>query len=302
MTKILMVRPLNFGFNHQTADSNVFQHQNATEQNTQQFALAEFDNMVAGLQANAVEVIVIDDTANPIKPDAVFPNNWVSFHENGQVFLYPMNAPNRRFERREDIMEGIKANFSISAVTDLSYFEAEGKFLEGTGSMVFNRDLKLAYACISPRTNADVLNEFCNQSGYKQVSFRATDAQNLPIYHTNVMMSIGNYFVVICMESITDPIERDVLKASFAYSGKEVIEISLEQMNNFAGNILQVENREGMPLLVMSARAKKAFRAEQIKTLSKYAKIVDFKLDTIENIGGGSARCMMAEVFLPHLD
>src|ERR1700759_270659 len=201
---ILMIRPVNFGFNEQTAGSNAFQVRNAEQQQVQDKALSEFDNLVKILQENGVEVIVIDDTPEPHTPDSIFPNNWVSFHQDGNVFLYPMMAENRRLERREDIIMQLEDEFKINHIIDLSRFEHEHKFLEGTGSMVLDRENKIAYACISPRTDRDVLALFCEQAGYKEVSFNAYDEQHQAIYHTNVLMCIGSKFAVICLDSITD--------------------------------------------------------------------------------------------------
>src|ERR1700743_877575 len=199
---ILMIRPVNFGFNEQTAGSNAFQNRDAAQQQVQDKALAEFNNLVNVLRENGVEVIVIDDTPEPHTPDSIFPNNWVSFHQDGNVFLYPMMAENRRLERREDIIMQLEDEFKINHIIDLSRFEHEHKFLEGTGSMVLDRENKIAYACLSPRTAKDVLSLFCEQTGYKEVSFQAFDQNHQAIYHTNVLMCIGSEFAVVCFDSI----------------------------------------------------------------------------------------------------
>ncbi|HVS91715.1 MAG TPA: arginine deiminase-related protein [Mucilaginibacter sp.] len=296
---ILMIRPVNFGFNEQTAGSNAFQNPNAVQQQVQDKALREFDQMVALLRENGVEVIVIDDTAEPHKPDSIFPNNWVSFHADGTVFLYPMMAENRRLERREDIITQLEDEFKVKHVIDLSHFEREHKFLEGTGSMVLDRENKIAYACLSPRTNRDVLEEFCLDSGYKPVLFHAVDEKGTDIYHTNVLMCIASSFAVICMDCIQDKKEKEAVLTSFQSTQKQVVTITFGQMNHFAGNMLEVQNKAGERLLVMSKSAWDSLNYEQKAILSSFCKPVYADIGTIEANGGGSARCMMAEVHLP---
>jgi len=293
---ILMIRPINFGFNEQTAESNAFQ-KNAEQTEVQQKALQEFDAFVEILRANEVDVTVINDTPEPHTPDSIFPNNWISFHEDGSVFLYPMQAENRRLERK--VFNTIKEAFEAKQVYDLSYFEQQNQFLEGTGSMVLDRDNKLAYACISPRTNPEVLAEFCRISGYQTVSFHATDENGKAIYHTNVLMGIGDRFAVICLDSIPDETEKSAVKEALQQSGKEIVAISFGQMNAFAGNMLQLKSKSGESLLVMSETAFSSLKETQIKALEKYSTLIHTSLNTIETNGGGSARCMMAEVFLP---
>ena len=295
---ILMIRPVNFMFNEQTAGNNKFQQ--ASEQSElQQHALIEFDGFVKMLRTNGVDVTVIDDTLKPATPDSIFPNNWISFHDDGSVFLYPMFSENRRWERRQDIIETIGEKFEVNHLTDLSFFEQQVAFLEGTGSMVLDRDNKIAYACLSVRTDQSVLDNFCILSGYESVSFQAIDETRFPIYHTNVMMCVGDKFVVICLESISNLEERESVIQSFIETGKEVVAIDFNQMNHFAGNMLQVKNDKNESLLVMSEQAFKALNETQINTLEKYAKIVHAPLYMIEQNGGGSARCMLAEVHLP---
>jgi hypothetical protein len=296
---ILMIRPVSFDFNEQTAGSNAFQVRNAEQADVQQKALAEFDTLVDKLRANGIDVIVIDDTPQPHTPDSIFPNNWVSFHEDGKVFLYPMQAKNRRLERRADVIDLLKQQFNISEVDDLSHFEQQTKFLEGTGSMVLDRQNKIAYACLSPRTDVEVMNAFCEKSSYSPVYFHAVDGNGTAIYHTNVLMCIADKFVVICLDAIRDKQEKAALWDMFKQTGKEVIEITLSQMNAFAGNMLELVNDKGEHLLVMSARAFQSLRSDQVKVLERYCRIVYSDLTTIENNGGGSARCMMAEVCLP---
>ncbi len=295
---ILMIRPVNFGFNEQTAGSNAFQNRNAEQQQVQNKALNEFDNLVKLLQNNGVEVIVVDDTHEPHTPDSIFPNNWVSFHQDGNVFLYPMMAENRRLERREDIIMQLEDEFTVKHVIDLSRFEHEHKFLEGTGSMVLDRENKIAYACISPRTDKEILALFCKQTGYKEVSFYAFDQNHQAIYHTNVLMCIGSKFAVICLDSITDDNERNAVLTILKLTHKEIINISFTQMNQFAGNMLELKNKSGESLLVMSKNAYQSLGQDQKTALEKYCKLLYADINTIENNGGGSARCMIAEVHL----
>jgi hypothetical protein len=297
---ILMIRPVNFGFNEQTAGSNAFQNRNAEQQQVQDKALKEFDGLVDVLRQNGVEVIVVDDTLEPHTPDSIFPNNWVSFHGDGTVFLYPMLAENRRLERREDIIMDLEDEFKIKHVIDLSRFEHEHKFLEGTGSMVLDRENKIAYACLSPRTDKDVMYLFCSQSGYKPVLFHAVDEKGMDIYHTNVLMCIGSKFAVICLDSIKDEDEKNSVTSILKLTHKDIINISFAQMNQFAGNMLELQNKSGDSLLVMSQNAYQSLTATQKTNLEKYCRIVYTDINTIENNGGGSARCMIAEIHLPN--
>lgn len=298
---ILMIRPVNFGFNEQTAGSNAFQNRNAAQQQVQDNALKEFDNLVKVLQDNGVEVIVVDDTTEPHTPDSIFPNNWVSFHHDGTVFLYPMMAENRRLERREDIIMQLEDEFKVKHVIDLSHFEHEHKYLEGTGSMVLDRENKIAYACLSPRTDQEVLNQFCTDSGYKPVLFHAVDGNGMDIYHTNVLMCVGSKFAVICLDSIKDEQEKNSVVQSLQKNGKEIVSITFAQMNQFAGNMLELKNQTGQSLLVMSQNAYNSLNPDQKATLEKFCKLLYADINTIENNGGGSARCMIAEVHLPSI-
>jgi len=295
-----MIRPVNFGFNEQTAGSNAFQNRNAEQQQVQDKALKEFDNLVNVLRENGVEVIVIDDTFEPHTPDSIFPNNWVSFHNDGTVFLYPMMAENRRLERREDIIMQLEDEFKVKHVIDFSHFEHENKFLEGTGSMVLDRENKIAYACLSPRTDKEVLALFCKESGYQPVLFHAVDQSGMDIYHTNVLMCIGSSFAVICLDSIKDESEKEQVISTLKSTQKQIVSISFEQMNHFAGNMLEVQNQSGESLLVMSKSAWDSLNYEQRAILSSFSKPIYIDISTIENNGGGSARCMIAEVHLPH--
>lgn len=299
-SNILMIRPVSFGFNEQTAESNAFQNRDADQQAVQDKALTEFDHFVKTLEHAGVQVTVVNDTPQPHTPDSIFPNNWVSFHDDGTIFLYPMQAENRRLERREDIITNLEDQFKVSHIIDLSRFEADHRFLEGTGSMVLDRENKIAYACLSPRTDKQVLDLFCEQAGYKAISFDAADEHGKAIYHTNVLMCVGSKFAVICADSIPNPHERIVVLESLKSNQKEVITISFEQMNRFAGNMLEVKNDKGETLIVMSKNAFNALDSEQKTTLEKYGNLVYADINTIETNGGGSARCMMAEVHLPH--
>ncbi|MBO9674702.1 MAG: amidinotransferase [Sphingobacteriaceae bacterium] len=293
-----MIRPVDFKFNEQTAANNKFQVA-STERNVQAQALKEFDAFVELLRKNDVDVTVVDDTLQPETPDSIFPNNWVSFHEDGSVYLYPMFSENRRLERRKEILDGLKDRFEVNHISDLSFYEHQYAFLEGTGSMVLDRTNKIAYACLSVRTDEEVLNNFCMLTGYEPVAFQAVDSDNFPIYHTNVMMCIGDRFAVICLDSIRNPDERLQVSISLKGSGKEVIEISLEQMNQFAGNMLQLSNTASESLLVMSEQAYLSLNPEQVAALEQYSRIIYAPLYTIEKNGGGSARCMLAEIHLP---
>jgi hypothetical protein len=295
---ILMIRPVDFKFNEQTAGNNMFQIA-SSDSDVQTQALKEFDGFVDLLRKNDVDVTVVDDTLQPETPDSIFPNNWVSFHEDGSVYLYPMFSENRRLERRRDILDGLKENFEVNHISDLSFYEQQYAFLEGTGSMVLDRTNKIAYACLSVRTDEEVLNNFCMLTGYQPVPFQAVDGSNFPIYHTNVMMCIGDRFAVICLDSIRNAEEKLNVSISLKSSGKEIIEISLEQMNKFAGNMLQVANAAGESLLVMSEQAYLSLNAEQITALEQYSYIIYAPLYIIEKNGGGSARCMLAEIHLP---
>jgi hypothetical protein len=299
---ILMIRPIRFGYNEQTATSNAFQNNiDLKAEEAQTNAIQEFDGFVTMLRGNGVNVIVINDTPSPHTPDSIFPNNWISFHDNGDILLYPMQAENRRLERREDIIRQLEENYSVKHVIDLSRFEAQNQFLEGTGSMVLDRVNKIAYACLSPRTDAEVLEAFSQEEGYKILLFNSVDSHNQPIYHTNVVMCIGSEFAVICLESIKVEQEKQLVINTLKGSGKEVIDISFDQMNRFAGNMLEVESTTGEKLLVMSQKAYQSLTAEQVATLSQYARLIYADLDTIETLGGGSARCMLAEIHLPKI-
>jgi hypothetical protein len=294
---LLMIRPVGFDFNAETAVNNAFQ-QVGSNLDAQIKAEKEFDEFVNKLRAVGVDVTVIQDTPEPRTPDSIFPNNWISFHDDGTIILYPMFAVNRRAERKPHVIDVLKKKFIINDTIDLSSFEKENIFLEGTGSMVLDRVNKISYACISPRTDLSVLNEWCRQTNYIPCSFRSVDQKGGEIYHTNVMMCVADRYVVICLDSIPDIEEKNKVIRQIKESGKEIIFISLDQMNQFAGNMLQVENKEGKKYLAMSSRAYHCLTPEQIGKINTYNEIIHSDLHTIETNGGGSARCMMAEVFL----
>lgn len=300
-SNILMIRPLNFGFNEETAENNSFQTKAKSHNPSEikKMAMEEFDNFVAKMRGVGINVIVIEDTAEPIKPDAVFPNNWVSFHQNGFAITYPMFAEVRRKERRDDILEKLKEHFNLEGVIRLEKFEAENRFLEGTGSMILDRANKICYACTSPRTDEGLLDIFCEYVQYQKVSFQSVDAHGEDIYHTNVMMALGEDFVVIGMSTIKDEEQKKMLLDLFEKTNKTVIDISFKQILSFAGNMLQVRNEKGETYLVMSQQAFESLTEEQITEIEKRTKILSSPIEAIETLGGGSARCMMAEVFLP---
>ncbi len=299
---VLMIEPVAFGYNAQTAENNYFQV-NVQNDDTQKKALAEFNAFAAKLEEKGVNVVKVQDTPEPHTPDSIFPNNWVSFHRDGKVILYPMFAPNRRVERRQDVLKAVEnQGFRIDRVVDVSHFEEEGKYLEGTGSMIFDHTHKIAYGSVSLRLDEGLFRKFCAENGYEPVvfhSYQNAGEERLPIYHTNVMMCVADRFVVICLDCIDNEIEREKVQEVIKSTGKELIEISEEQLQNFAGNMLQVHNSEGKTFLVMSQTAFNSLSAEQVSRIEKYSEIISADLNTIEVNGGGSARCMLAEVFLP---
>jgi hypothetical protein len=301
---VLMVRPACFCFNRETAPSNAFQRApdaaDPDPANLSSLALREFDELANRLARAGVLVIVADDTPEPVKPDAIFPNNWVSFHRDGTVVLYPMLAPNRRLERREEVIRQVvrAGGFRVSRTLDLSYREAGAQYLEGTGSLVLDRRNRVAYANLSPRTDLDVLGEFAQMLDYDLVPFEAVDGAGRPVYHTNVMMAVGGQFAVVCGESITEVRRRDGVYAQLRASGREIIEISLAQMHAFAGNILELAPR-GASLIAMSTTAWNSLDAAQRRALERYGAVLAADIPVIERHGGGGVRCMLAEVHLP---
>lgn len=299
---VLMIRPARFRSNPQTAASNAFQQTNPDHDAVavQRLAEQEFEALEGALKQAGVNVVVYADTPSPDKPDAVFPNNWLSTHADGSVVLYPMQAANRRIERRPEIVTDLAAanGLMIADIVDLSDAEQQGHFLEGTGSMVLDRAHRIVYACLSPRTHRDILSTWCARFGYEAVTFAAF-SNGQPIYHTNVMMSIGARQAIVCLESIEAAHERDQVRARLEATGHEIIEITPAQMNAFAGNMLELTSANGEAVIVMSQRACDSLDDAQRARISKNARIVSAPITTIEDHAGGGVRCMLAEIFLP---
>lgn len=300
--QLMMIRPANFGSNPETAIDNAFQQAAAPWELTSiaQKAREEFDAFVGKLQAAGVQVLVIEDTPEPPKTDAVFPNNWITSHEDGVIITYPMYSPIRQRERRMDIIELLFERFGFTRYLSLEDWELlQDRIVEGTGSMILDRENRIAYACLSQRTNEEALLEWAQMMRFNLLYFTATDSEGTPIYHTNVMMALGTTHAVVCMEAIRAEEEQAALRKSLADTGKTIVEISLEQMNQFAGNMLEVKGTAS-PVWAMSSAAYAALKSEQIEALSSGGKqLLHSDLSTIEAYGGGSARCMMAEIFVP---
>ncbi len=300
-----MIRPVAFRLNEQTAVNNYYQKvmESLTIENVHQKALEEFDAFVGKLRSVGIDVTVIEDTKAPDTPDSIFPNNWISFHENKDVALYPMFAENRRQERREDILDELEEKgFEIENIVDYTSAEKDGFFLEGTGSMIIDRENQKVYCALSPRADEELLIEFCEDFEYTPIIFEAfqtVHGERKQIYHTNVMMCLGETFAVICADCIDDKKERKLVLDSLKADKKEIILITEDQVNNFAGNMLQVRGNSDERYIVMSSSAHKSLSKKQIAQLEKHGNILSSSLDTIEAAGGGSARCMMAEIFLP---
>lgn len=294
---LLMIRPAKFAYNAETAVNNAFQ---VNEQNndTQELALNEFDHFVAKLKAQDIDVIVINDTLTPHTPDSIFPNNWISFHEDGTAILYPMFAKNRQAERKESTLDAIYNQLTIQQTIDFSVLEKEEIYLEGTGSIIFDHPNKIAYACISPRTDENLFRKLCAELSYEPIVFEALDGKNQQIYHTNVMMCLADRYAVICLDSIQSEYERYNVVAKLQATNKIIIDITLDQVNQFAGNMLQVWNRHGKSFLVMSSSACNTLTKDQLSLLESLDTIISVEIPTIETNGGGSARCMMAEINL----
>ena len=300
---ILMIRPINFGYNEETAGDNHYQNKDSIIKNSNETAQKEFDNMVKNLKQNGISVHVFQDDENDYTPDSIFPNNWVSFHENGDVGLFPMYAKNRRLERRPEVLEFLESEgFTISNIVDYSSAECENKFLEGTGSMILDRENRIAYCSISNRSNEDLFIEFCEDFEFNPVifnSFQSVGDKRLPIYHTNVMMCVATDYVIICLDSIDDKKQRKNVSNFIIESGKKLIEISEKQVESFAGNMLELINENGESILVMSKSAEDSLDENQKNTITNHSRIISCDINTIEVCGGGSTRCMMAEIFLP---
>jgi len=302
---ILMIRPVQFRMNEQTAVNNYYQKtiEHLSSDAVNALAVEEFDAFVQKLRAAGIQVVVVDDTKEFDTPDSIFPNNWISFHQNGTIALYPMFAENRRFERKESVVEAVEQKgFSIKHVVDYSEAEQENLFLEGTGSIILDREYQKAYCALSPRADEQLFIEFCEDFDFFPVIFSAYQTVNQKrekIYHTNVMMCIGSTFAVICLDSIDDKKERKNVIYHLKKDNKDIIEITEDQVNQFAGNMLQLLGKNNTPFLIMSQSAFDSLRADQLSKLEKHTKIISSSLQTIEACGGGSARCMMAEIFLP---
>lgn len=300
---ICMVRPANFGYNDQTGNDNAFQHENKDRpaEEIKIKAVEEFDEFVSILQGKGIEVTVFNDTIAPNKPDAVFPNNWLTFHSDNTIITYPMFAPVRRAERRRDIIEYFLSRNERAEHIDLSEYEKVGVFLEGTGSMVLDRVHRIAYACKSNRTHDSFFERYSKFFGWEPIIFSATDRNDTDIYHTNVMMALGEGWAVICEEALEDPKDRNLIMDKLYSTGYQVIPITYVQMMNFAGNILQVNSRQGMPYIVLSQRAYESLDEEQLNLLNQFGEYLIIPINFIETYGGGGVRCMMAEVFGDYL-
>lgn len=299
---VLMVRPARFETNPQTAESNRFQgNLDAPPAEQQAAALDEFEDLKTALETSGVRVLAFDDTPEPHTPDAIFPNNWVSFHADGTVVLYPMEAENRRPERRRDIVEMLaeKHGFLVREIVDLTRHELNGHYLEGTGSMVLDRVNRIAYACLSSRTHLDPLGDFAQRLDYDVVSFDAVDSRGAPIYHTNVLMNIGEELAVICGEAIAREDQRSAVIESLEKSGHRILMLSLAQLQAFAGNMLELRSSSGRRVVVMSQRARNALSDAQLELLQSNGDVVSASIDAIEQSAGGSVRCMLAEIHLP---
>jgi hypothetical protein len=302
---VLMIRPARFESNPLTAASNLFQGRNDSLPEQQQLdAEAEFEGLAAALAAGGIQVVQVDDTEEPHTPDAIFPNNWVSFHADGTVVLYPMEAANRRTERRPDVIDTLanEYGFQVREIVDLSPHEDHSHFLEGTGSMVLDRANRIAYACLSSRTHLDALGDFAQRMDYEVVAFDAVDKDGAPIYHTNVLMNVGEELAVICDEAIPRDEQREAVIQSLEASGHEVLNLSFDQMHAFAGNMLELRSSSGQRVVAMSEQARNSLTKPQLEKISAYAQIISAPIENIESSAGGSVRCMLAEIHLPLAD
>lgn len=297
---VLMVRPANFGFNPETAENNAFQVNDTSKgiEEIKDLARVEFDRFVEVLKAHKIEVIVVEDTIAPVKTDSIFPNNWFSTHVDGKVFIYSMYSPNRRLEKRREIIDLLDARYVVKNKVDLSYHEENNKFLEGTGSMILDRPNKKVYACISERSHKVVLTQYAEDLDYELVAFTAVDNDDIKYYHTNVIMALGEVLAVICLESIVDSVERNHVEQLLEADGKIIIDITRSQVEQFAGNMLQVNGADGKKYLIMSTSAFNSLTPSQVLSINEYCEVIHSDLAIIEKYGGGSARCMLAEIFL----
>ncbi|MBI4973218.1 amidinotransferase [Candidatus Roizmanbacteria bacterium] len=297
---VVMISPDQFGFNPQTAESNNFQHKlDISAQEVQKRAMREFENMVALLRSKGITVLTLPSRKDAITPDAVYPNNWFSHHAGGILIVYPMLAHNRRLERQTQELKQLLTdnNISVSKLFDITSHEKEGHILEGTGSMVLDREHKVAFAMASVRTDKHEFGAWCRMMGYEGIFFHAIDSSKFPVYHTNIAMNMGKEFAVVCLESIPDATERKSVEQKLKFLKKEIVKISVAQIHQYCGNVLQLVSNEGKPMIVMSKTAHSAFTQENKNTLSKNGELIIADIPTIEQVGGGSARCMMAEVF-----
>lgn len=297
---VFMVRPSHFRYNTATAVSNAFQHPSILSQKEiNQKVIEEFDQFVVTLRAKGIEVLVMESTQQPAKPDAVFPNNWISLHQDGNLCLYPMLTKNRQLEREAHIINHLKEKFDVRQIKDFSLNEKKGRIVEGTGSIIFDHPNKIAYACRSKRTDVSLFKDICDELGYLPIHFNAIDDNNQSIYHTNVMMALGEAYSLICLESIKDNAERERVVRSLKETDHIIIAISQKQMKAFAGNALEIINQEGKRFLALSKTAYTALEADQKEIITATAELLPLAVPTIEYIGGGSVRCMIAEVFTP---
>lgn len=297
--KVLLIRPANFGYNLETASSNAFQNNTINTQETSRKALVEFEKLAQTLCEKGIEVTLAEDSKNPVKPDAIFPNNWGSFHADGRIVLYPMMAKNRRLERRPELLESLNQKFDIKEIIDLSHHEEKGVFLEGTGSIIFDHLHKKAYACGSPRTNEQLFLETAIRLGYEPIYFHAKDESGKAIYHTNVMLTIGTEFAAICLDSIHQEEEKLLVTQALKNTGKQIIRLSFEQMHAFCGNMLELQTPHASNLLALSQTAFDHLTSQQRAILEKSCELMPVDISTIEQVGGGSVRCMITELFLP---
>ncbi|MBS1758859.1 MAG: amidinotransferase [Bacteroidetes bacterium] len=296
---LLMIRPASFSYNDQTAANNYFQEKiNIASETLQQYVLVEFDAMVRELKQAGIEVIVINDTPEPQKPSAIFPNNWLSTTPEGKIIIYPMFAQNRRLERRADIIQQLENDFIVQEKQNWSGEENEGRYLEGTGSLIIDHTNKIIYAAISERTNLTVLEKVATKNNFQAIAFLATDEQGRPVYHTNVLMTLGEKFCVLCEEAIEEEWELIAIRQLLISTGHTIIPISRKQMSAFAGNMLEVKNKAGEPILILSLTAYESLTEEQKNQLGSFAKLLPISVPTVEQAEGGSVRCMIAEIFL----
>ncbi len=294
-----MIRPAAFGYNEETATNNYFQsHPTVSPEQLQQIALREFDGMVDILRSHEIDLLVVDDTPQPPKPDAIFPNNWLITSPDGILSVFPLFAQNRRPEKRKDILEQITSGFAVKDFQDWSEYESNQRYLEGTGSMVIDHEHRMIYSTISERTSLPVLEKFASANNYQAIVFIATDKNGYPVYHTNVVMTVGEGFAILCEESIDEEWELIAVRQLLESTGHSIIPITREQMHAFAGNMLQVKNKKGEKFLVMSQTAYHILRKEQLRMLEAYGHLLPIPVATIEEVEGGSVRCMMAELFL----